>query len=215
MSPHVPITDAVFAAFLQCETKAHLLLDGTIATDPEIESWQRDIWDTYATSALETLRSRLLPNEAHSGMPSLQAVRRKEYRLILRPTITLPEIAAHPHALERRHTGQAEIEAMYSPIRFCPSEKLKPSDRLIVAFDALALSRLIGRTPSTARIIHGSDHRSTAVQLPRLIKEARSLVDKLREQSASGKRPSLALNNTVRNAGSDPAVGGSPSKRMT
>ena len=55
MGPHAPITDTVFAAYLRCETKAFLLLNAAAPTDPEIESWQQRIANSYKANALKRL----------------------------------------------------------------------------------------------------------------------------------------------------------------
>src|SRR3954453_12901666 len=56
MSPHAVITDVVFEAFLQCEMKAYLLLQGVTGTDPEIADWQWTVADQFQTSCSERLR---------------------------------------------------------------------------------------------------------------------------------------------------------------
>jgi predicted RecB family nuclease len=194
MSPHVPITDVVFAAYLKCEMKAFLLRAGDAPTDPEIDNWQRSISEAFKASALERLRSNLPPNDACQGMPTLRALRRQVYSHIFEPLITRSEFSTQLHALERQQVGRGVKDTTYCPIRFLPNEKLAPSDKLLVAYDALAVSRLTGRTPPTARIIHGSDYRSTTVQLPKLVKEAQPLADKCRIQHSTGSPPPLTLN---------------------
>jgi predicted RecB family nuclease len=194
MSPHVPIADIVFAAYLQCETKAFLLLAGDAPTDPEIENWQRRIADTYRATVLEGLCASIPRDEICQGTPSLRALRRQDWSLLIDPVISLSDVQARPHAVERVPVSRGETETTWRPIRFLPNMNLTASDRLLTAFDAQALSRLISRTPSTARIIHGSAHTSTTVQLPKLIKEVRSLVDKLKAQCATTTPPPLALN---------------------
>jgi predicted RecB family nuclease len=194
MSPHVPITDVVFAAYLKCEMKAFLLRAGDAPTDPEIDNWQRRIADTYKAAFLEGLCATVPRNEICQGMPSLRALRRQDWCLFIDPVISLPDVQAQPHTVERVPVSRGEIETTYRPIRFLPNKNLTASDRLITAFDALALSRLTGRMPPTARIIHGSGHRSTVVKLPKLVKEVRSLVNTLRAQHATGTSPPLVLN---------------------
>ena len=194
MGPNAPITDAVFAAYLRCKTKAFLLSATAAPTDPEIQSWQQDIANSYKANALEQLCTSIPHKEICRGMPSLRVLRERHCRLIIDPEISSPELQIQAHALERTPVSLNEANTAYRPVRFLPNEKLALSDKLLIALDALALSRLTGRMPPTARIIHGSDHRSTTVQLPKLIKEARSFVDKLRKQYASGMPPPLALN---------------------
>jgi predicted RecB family nuclease len=194
MGPHAPITDAVFAAYLQCEMKAFLLLDGAASTDPEIKNWQCRTEDAFKACALEWLCASVPASEISHGMPSLRALRQREHGLILNPVISASEFSAQLHALERRQVGRRGPDTAYCPIRFLHSEKLISSDRLLVAFDALALSRVTGKMPSTARVIHGSGYTSATVQLPKLINEVRTLVDKLRAHHATSTPPPLALN---------------------
>ncbi|WP_262270466.1 IS66 family transposase [Microvirga yunnanensis] len=194
MGPHAPITDTVFAASLRCETKAFLLLDGTVPTDPEIQNWQQRIANSYKVSALKRHCTSVPKNETCVGMPSLRVFRERHYGLILDPEISSPEVQIQAHALERIPASRSGPDTVYRPVRFLPNEKLVPLDKLLVALDALALSRLTGRMPPTARIVHGSGHRSTVVQLPKLVKQVRSLVNTVRSQYASGTPPSLALN---------------------
>jgi hypothetical protein len=92
MGPHAPITDAVFAAYLRCEMKALLLLDGSAPTDPEIQSWQQDIANSYKANASERLCTNVLENETCRGMPSLRVLRERAYRLIINPEISSPSL---------------------------------------------------------------------------------------------------------------------------
>jgi predicted RecB family nuclease len=194
MAPHAPIADTVFAAYLRCETKAFLLLNAAAPTDPEIESWQQRIANSYKASASERLCTSVPEKETCRGMPSLRVFRERHYRLMLDPEISSPEVQIQAHALERISVSRKGADTAYRPVRFFPNEKLTSSDKLLTALDALALSRLTGRMLPTARIIHGSGHRSTVIQLPALVKEVRSLVNTLRAQHVSGTSPSLALN---------------------
>src|SRR4051812_42290595 len=101
MGPHAPITDTVFAASLRCETKAFLLLDGTVPTDPEIQNWQQRIANSYKISALKRHCTSVPKNETCVGMPSLREFRERHYRLVLDPEISSPEVQIQAHALER------------------------------------------------------------------------------------------------------------------
>jgi predicted RecB family nuclease len=194
MIPHAPITDTVFATYLRCEMKAFLLHAAAAPTNPEIESWQQRIANSYKASAVERICNNVPENETCRGLPSLRVFRERYYQLILDPEISSPEVQIHAHALERISASRNRVDITYRPVRFVPNEKLASSDKLLIALDALALSRLTGSMPPTARIIHGAAHRSTVIQLPKLAKEVRSLVNALRAQYTSGTPPPLALN---------------------
>jgi hypothetical protein len=65
------ITDAIFAAFLRCETKAYLLHEGATGTLSELDSWQLSLARKYKKSAFERLRSTVKENEFYVGTPPL------------------------------------------------------------------------------------------------------------------------------------------------
>jgi predicted RecB family nuclease len=188
------ITEAVFEGYLQCETKAFLLLDGVAPTDPEIENWRQHLAGMFKAAASERLSASIPRGETCQDMPPLRSFKQLNYSVIFDPVISFPELQVRFHALERCPSTGKRSTITFRPVRFLPNEKLVSSDKLLVALDALALSRLTGRMPPTARIIHGSDHRSTAVQLPKLVKEARSRLNMLRSQYATGTPPLLTLN---------------------
>src|SRR4051794_16041830 len=123
MSPHAPITDTVFAAYLRCETKAFLLLDAAAPTDPGIQSWQQGIANSYKANALKQLCTSVPENETCHGMPSLRVFRDQRYRLILDPDISSSEVQIQAHALERISFSRNGADTAYRPVRFSPNEK--------------------------------------------------------------------------------------------
>lgn len=67
-------------------------------------------------------------------------------------------IESRLHAVERVPSEGRGKAAQFVPIRFIYRNKLTPDDRLLLAFDALALSAVLGREVSLGKIIHGDDH---------------------------------------------------------
>jgi hypothetical protein len=68
------------------------------------------------------------------------------------------------------------------PIRFVPNERIINDDKLLLAFDALALSNNLGKVPLFGRIIYGNNQTSVRVKLADLIEKARSVVNKIAAQ---------------------------------
>src|SRR5437879_2683239 len=65
--------------------------------------------------------------------------------------------------LERVPSEGRGKPAQFIPIRLVFTNKLIRDDKLMVAFDALVLSEMLGREVSLGKIIHGDDH--TALQV--------------------------------------------------
>jgi predicted RecB family nuclease len=98
------------------------------------------------------------------------------------------------HAIERVASEERGKPAQFIPIRFIFRNKLTRDDRLLVAFDALVLSELLGRDMSLGKIIHGDDHCTLKVKTAALLGEVRKLAARMAEMVTSGLPPDLVLN---------------------
>ena len=194
MGPQPTVTNVLFDAFLRCKLKAHLLADGAEGADTAIPRYQHGLTEAFEQSALRHLRSRVSEGQVCEGTPPLRAFQLDRYRLIINPVIAVLGLCAKVHALERVVVRRVGAQYAFCPVRFTPNSKLTRFDKLAVAFDALALSRLTGCLPPIAKIIHGPDYTTTAVRLPKLVDEAQSYIAELRAQQASAARPPVILN---------------------
>ena len=84
--------------------------------------------------------------------------------------------------------------AKFIPIRFVWANKVGRHDKLLLAFDALALSKMLGRDVPAGKIIHGDDHAVLKVKTSGLMSEVRTLVDKIATLLSSHLPPDLILN---------------------
>src|SRR5262245_22864634 len=119
MNPdHPAITDAIFAAFLQCETKAYLLREGANGIRSEVVSRQQDLASSFKQSASEWLKSSVGECECYIGTPSLQMLQQGRYLVVFDPLIASPDFRAQPDALWRMPWNSNAPDAVYSPVRF-------------------------------------------------------------------------------------------------
>jgi predicted RecB family nuclease len=98
------------------------------------------------------------------------------------------------HAVERLPSEGRGNPAQFVPIRFVFRNKLTKDDRLLLAFDALVLSQMIGREVSLGKIIHGDDHVTLKVKTLALTAEARKRLEKTATLLSSPAPPDLVLN---------------------
>jgi hypothetical protein len=146
------IAQEIFEAFLQCPTKSYLYsVRRAAGIQSESWEWQRHRQEEFKQKGWRKLRSALRTEEWYEGTLPLQALEQRSYRLILDYKVVAPKLHARLHALELN----PPVHHSYIPIRFVPSEKLATSDKLLLAFDALALSRTSGKKPRLGKIIHG------------------------------------------------------------
>ena len=123
------------------------------------------------------------PGQAAEGVAELQT----------RPGPRLLE--SRLHAVERVASEGRGKPAKFVPIRFIFRNKLTRDDRMLVAFEALVLSELLGRDVNLAKIIHGDDHGTLKVKIAGLLGEVRTLAVKMADVVASGLPPNLVLNS--------------------
>jgi hypothetical protein len=163
------ITVDVFESFLQCETKSKLYSQGAAETDFEFKKWLRRERDCFKEGGLSWLRTMCQEDEFYVGTPSVEALKQKRWRITADYVATSGEISAHLDALELTPATPNRMASFYRPIRFVPSEKLTGADRLLLAFDALAISHTMGKTPANGKIIHGSKFRAAVIPLSKLV----------------------------------------------
>jgi predicted RecB family nuclease len=80
------------------------------------------------------------------------------------------------------------------PIRFLRTNTLTRDDRMLVAFDAVVLSEMLGCAITFAKIIHGDESATLKVKAGSLVSEVRKRIEKIRALVSTGSPPDLILN---------------------
>src|SRR5262249_37019317 len=152
----MPITADIFQAFLQCETKASLKFSRTVGLQHEFSDWVRNCIENYKQQCCGRLRSEFLQEECLVSTALPLDLDKSKYRLVMDCVVHAQGLQSHIHALERATAPGNRKLNPFLPIRFVPSEKITTHDKLLLAFDALALSTASGKQPLFGKIIHGS-----------------------------------------------------------
>ena len=194
MSITFPISAETFEAFLQCETKSKLYSRGAIGVDLEFTDWERGHRDRYKESGLSWLRSNSQEHQLYVGTPPFEALKQKRWRIVADYFAESVDICARLDALELSPSADQTKCSFYRPVRFVPNEKLTFSDRLQLAFDALAISKITGKVPPNGKIIHGCKYSAAVIPLTKLVGKARTIVAKIVVQSAGTTPPPPVLN---------------------
>src|SRR5262249_28278559 len=117
-----------------------------------------------------------------------------KYCLLLDCIVQAQDIQSRIHALERITLSSKAKHNPYIPIRLVPSEKITKHDKLLLAFDALALFTSTGKMTLVGRIIHCNEDKTTKVQVAGLLKITRAVVERIAAQQASSTPPQIILN---------------------
>ena len=104
------------------------------------------------------------------------------------------EMQSHLYAVERLTSPDKTNHRPYMPIRCVPREKITKQDKLLLAFDALALCTVSGQAPLFGKIIHGRKQATAKVELAGLMDMAKTVIDKIAAQHTSHTPPPLMLN---------------------
>ena len=98
------------------------------------------------------------------------------------------------HAIERILSEGRGKPAQFIPIRFMFTNKLGKDDKLLLAFDAFALSEVLGREVRLGKIIHGDDHATLKVKTSALAGEVRKRFEQIAALLSNPAPPDLVLN---------------------
>jgi predicted RecB family nuclease len=188
------ITEELLCAYLKCESKFYLKAIGKVGTDATFSSWQRQISEDYKRQGSKRLVSRHDANKCYKGTPSVSEFKTKKYCLIIEPILDVDGIKSHIHALERVACCSSRKLRTYIPIRFVPAERISKLDKLLLAFDGIALSKHLGEDPVSGKIIHGARSAHMKIRLSKLTDIVTKSLDKMALQYLGTKPPEIVLN---------------------
>src|ERR1039458_4823013 len=172
------LTSALFDAFLKCPTKCYLRSTGQTGAGNAYAEWVREQNDAHRKEAMQRLVT-LAEGEVAVTTPDAANLKTVTWRLALDLPLETETMASRLHAVERVPSEGRGRPAQFVPVRFTFFNKLTKDDRLLVAFDALVLSEVLGREISVGKIIHGDDHATLKVKVASLLGTVRKLTVKM------------------------------------
>jgi predicted RecB family nuclease len=188
------ITLDLFAAYLKCPTKCWLRSRSEASGENEYADWVRTENESYRRENAQRLLESLPENERVNAPPPAENFKTTKWRLAVRLVAQTHDMESCLHAVERVPSEGQGKRAQFIPIRFVFTNKLTKDDRLLVAFDALVLSEVLGREVPLGKIIHGDDHATLKVKATTQFKEVRKRVEKIATLLSSPSPPDLVLN---------------------
>jgi hypothetical protein len=131
------VTDDIFHAFLQCETKARLKRVGTVGDQQEFPEWERYLVEDYKRQCYRQWRADCGEATCLEGGAFPHDLDHSGCRFVMDCTVRAQEMQAHLHAVEQVAAPDKPNYSLYMPIRCVPREKITTQDKLLLAFDAL------------------------------------------------------------------------------
>ena len=192
------ITPDVFEAYLKCPTKCWLRSTGETSAGNTYSEWVKTQNESYRTIGTERLLAEF-PNNEVVLSPDIENLKGARWRLAsslaVRAQMDFGVLESELHAVERVPAEGRSKPAQFIPIRFLFTNKLSKDDKLLLALDAFALSKSLGREVSVGRIIHGDDHATLKVKTSAMRSEVRMGIEKIAALLANPTPPDLALNH--------------------
>ncbi len=188
------ITPNLFGAYLKCPTKSFLLARGEAPSGNAYAEWFRSQNEAYRSAGMARLKASV-PRERWAGIaPDLPDLKTAKWRLAVDLPAQTPNLESSLHAVERVPAAGRGRHAQFIPTRFVFNNKLSRDDKLVLAFDALVLSEMLGREVSLGKIIHGDDSATLRVKTSALAGDVSRLSGKIFELLSSTSPPDLILN---------------------
>ena len=187
------ITASLFEAGIKCLTKCFLRSLGEVDTGNAYAEWVRTKSASYHREGIKRLMARAAHDECVRGLPGTGNLKTAEWRFAVDFVARSKNLESSIHALERIPSEGRGRSAKIIPIRFTFFNKLTRDDKLLLVFDALVLSEMLGLEVSFGRIVHGNNYSTLKVKTAALTREVRKLIGKLDAILSNNFPPDLVL----------------------
>lgn len=190
----MPITSHLFEAYLKCPTKCFLRSLGETSTGNECADFDRAQQASYQTEGIKRLTQTLATNACVAGDSIALTGKRAKWRVAIGPVARAGDLESAIEAIEQFPEESQGKQGQLIPIRFIRTNTLTKDDRMLVAFDALVLSEMLGCANKFAKIIHGDESATLKVKAGSLASEVRKQIEKIRGLVSADSPPDLILN---------------------
>ena len=175
------------------QTKCWLRFTGEPATGNAYSEWAQGQNESYRDAAIERFRSEG-PQDEYAVAPAQEDLQTSKWRLGFDVVGTFQNLETRLHAVERVPPEGRGKSARFLAIRFVFTNKLGKDEKLLLAFDALVLTGILGREVSLGKIIHGDHQAAQKVKTVALAGEVRKRIKKIAALLSSQSPPDLILN---------------------
>jgi len=195
------ITESLFVAYCQCPFKAFLKSKGEVGEVVDYEVIQKEADSRFRDVAIERLLRSHTESQVTREPASLRLAVKEGAELILGARVEAQGMALRFDLLELLVDRDDNRRMVCVPVQFCHRNRLTREDSLLAAFHGIILAEALGQPVPFVKVVHGSDFCVSKIKLvaptgaPRLVKEARQILDRLRKQIESASPPLMILNS--------------------
>lgn len=138
------ITTYLFEAFLRCPTKCYLLSLGETGTENAYADWIRTRNEPYENEGIKRLIGEHPDGECVCRPPDLENLKKVKWQVAVNLSVQTQDLESIIQAVERVSSDGQGKPAQFIPIRYIFTNKVSRDDKLLLAFDALVLWKILG-----------------------------------------------------------------------
>ena len=188
------LTSSLFGAYLNCPTKCFLWSRGEIGTEDVYGHWARTQDESYRREAARHVRMECPDSELLIDPIGAERLKTAHWRWALDFTAETKHGSFSVQALRRAASSTEEISAEFIPVHFVFRDKPPRSDEMLLTFDGLLLSEVLGCDVRHGEIVSGKQYRKRQVKTSVRAPEVRDLAEKMIASLKMDAPPDLVLN---------------------
>ncbi len=168
------ITSYLFEAYLKCPTKCFLRSRGEVGAGNAYADWVRSQTDSYRNEQIKELTTTAACDGRIMTAPLTENPKAAEWEYTFDFVAQAQNLQSNIHVVERIPPDEFGRPIQFIPIRFIYTNKINKDDKILLAFDALVLSEVLGREVGLGKIIHGEDHVTLKVKISARLREVQN-----------------------------------------
>ena len=180
---------------LQCDRKMFLKTAGTRGELHDIERVRIDLDRAYVQRAREVYLARYVEREIVRSPASLKEAIGAGPRIIIDSTTTADNVQSRIQMMQRVEPRTGTGVPAYVPVMFVPNSKITQGDKLLLAFQALAVSSVLGALPIEGWLVHGQEYKRLRVKVEPLVGRVHELIARIAADLGKRDPPTLTLND--------------------
>lgn len=188
------ITSYLFEAYLKCPTKCFLRSAGETGHGNAYADWIQAQNEMYRKAGARRLMEEYPMGESIIGPLETNDLKVAKWRIAVDFMARNHDLESTIHVVERISSEDIGKSAKFILIRFIFSDNLTRDDKLLLAFDAFVVSKMLGNEVGLGKIIHGDDHTTLKVKVPALAGDLRKQIGKIATLLSNTSPPDFVLN---------------------
>ena len=188
------VSSQLFEAYLECPTKCWLRSRAEPATGNFYAEWARPQNETYLEYGLKRSFATVPESDRATAPPIPKNPKDVTWCLAIDVRWRTRELESRLQAVERIPSEGRGRPAQFIPYRFEFVNKLTKEHKLLLAFNALLLSEVLGCEVNLGKIVHGDSHITLKMKIPAFASEVRKRIKEITAFLAGNSPPDLVLN---------------------